>query len=112
MSHLKLHRTRRPSSKRADWSVVGNSVSQTKTCQECIDLLADYVDGALPAEVTSKLEEHMGDCQPCEDFLATYRSTTSVCRRVMARAMPDAIATKLRDFLRSEIGKDNQAGGH
>jgi anti-sigma factor RsiW len=85
-------------------------VSETKTCQDCIDLLADYVDGALSADLTSKLEEHIGGCQPCEDFLSTYRATTSVCRKAMARAMPATVATKLHAFLRQEIGKDKASG--
>ena len=86
-------------------------MSETKTCQDCIDLLTDYVDGALPANLKVKLEEHFGGCQPCEDFLATYRATTSVCRKVMARAMPESVATKLHAFLRNEIGKDKASGG-
>lgn len=86
-------------------------MSETKTCQDCIDLLADYVDGALPAHLREKLEAHFGGCQPCEDFLSTYRATTSVCRRVLARAMPDSVATKLHAFLRHEIEKDKASGG-
>ena len=85
-------------------------MSETKTCQDCIDLLADYVDGALPADLKSRLEEHFGGCQPCEDFLSTYRATTSVCRKVMARAIPESVAKKLHAFLRHEIGKDKASG--
>jgi anti-sigma factor RsiW len=85
-------------------------VSETKTCQDCIDLLADYVDETLPEDMKSRLEEHLGGCQPCEDFLSTYRATTSVCRKVMARSIPDSVATRLHAFLRQEIGKDKASG--
>ncbi len=85
-------------------------MSETKTCQDCIDLLADYVDGALPTELKAKLDAHFTACPPCEDFVATYRATTSVCRKVLARAMPDSVATKLHAFLRQEIGKDKASG--
>lgn len=77
------------------------------TCQDCIDLLLDYVDGALPGELKSRLEEHLEGCQPCEDFLKTYSVTMPVCRKAMARQMPESVATKLHQFLREEIGKDS-----
>jgi len=86
-------------------------LSHPKTCQECLDLLTDYVDGELPSDLQGRLEEHFGDCQPCEDFVATYRATSSVCRKVLARTMPESVAARLRSFLRSEIEKDKASGG-
>jgi anti-sigma factor RsiW len=66
-------------------------------------LLVDYVDGQLPDEVKTKLESHFHDCQPCEDFLATYRATTSVCRKALERSMPESVAARLHAFIRGEL---------
>lgn len=82
--------------------------STSVTCQDCIDLLLDLVEGELPVETKSRLEAHLTDCQPCEDFLKTYQATPSLCRRSMAKKMPESVSLKLHEFLRSEIGK---AGG-
>lgn len=81
-------------------------MSATSTCQDCIDLLLDYVDGELSAEAKAKLDEHFHGCQPCEDFLATYQATSTLCRRSLAKKMPESVAAKLHDFLRHEISKD------
>lgn len=84
-------------------------MSDSPTCQDCIDLLLDYVDGALSTDLKARLESHFQGCSPCEDFLATYRATTAVCQKVMAKQMPESVARKLKDFLRAEIGKDDTA---
>ena len=75
------------------------------TCRETIDLLVDYLDGELPAELRAHLEEHLGGCQPCEDFLATYRATVGVCQKVLKTKMPEELAGKLNNFLRVQMKK-------
>jgi anti-sigma factor RsiW len=79
------------------------------TCKECIDLLLDYVEGELPLDVRSRLESHMGGCEPCEQFLKTYQATPGLCRKALAAKMPDDFARKLTDFLRVEMQKDKKA---
>lgn len=81
-------------------------MSHASTCKECLDLLTDYVDGQLEPSVQQALDAHLHACPPCEDFVATYKATSSVCRKALARAMPESVASRLRDFLRSEITKD------
>jgi anti-sigma factor RsiW len=75
------------------------------TCRETIDLLLDYLDGELPAELRAHLEEHVGGCQPCEDFLTTYRATMGVCKKALKTKMPDDVAAKMNEFLRVHIKK-------
>lgn len=76
------------------------------TCRETIDLLLDYLDGELPAELRASLEEHLGGCQPCEDFLSTYRATMTVCKKALITKMPEDSAHKMRAFLREHICKE------
>lgn len=83
-------------------------MSESSTCQACLDLLLDYVEGHLSPDARARLESHFNDCQPCEDFLATYRATTNVCRKALERAIPESVANKLHAFLRAEIGKDQK----
>ena len=73
------------------------------TCKDCIDLLREYLDGELSDEFRSKLEMHLADCPPCEDFLKTYKATPGICKQALAASMPDQIASKLADFLRSHM---------
>lgn len=73
------------------------------TCKESIALMLEYLDGALTDELLTKLKEHLGGCTPCEEFLASYRATPQLCRKALARKMPDAVASKLTEFLRKEL---------
>lgn len=81
----------------------GDSSMTVPTCQDCLKLLLDYLDGELPAVMREKLEAHFGDCPPCEDFLESYRATPALCRKAMVRSIPEAVTHRLTEFLRREI---------
>lgn len=51
------------------------------TCREVIDFLMAYVDGELAADVRSEFERHLAVCQPCVDYLASYRRTLELERQ-------------------------------
>jgi len=74
-------------------------------CKESIAKMLEYLDGDLSAEMRERLDEHFGGCPPCEDFLKSYRATPTVCRKALAKKMPDEVANKLTDFLRAEMSK-------
>ncbi len=76
------------------------------TCRQTIDQLMDYLDGELPPELRAHLEEHLGGCQPCGDFLATYRATMGVCKKALKTKMPDEFVEQLTSFLRGHINKE------
>lgn len=75
------------------------------SCQDSIDLLLSYLDGDLPPEEAAHLEEHLGGCPPCIDFLRSYQKTPHLCRRALAHKMPQELSHKLTEFLRQKIGQ-------
>ncbi|MEW5740096.1 MAG: zf-HC2 domain-containing protein [Myxococcota bacterium] len=75
------------------------------SCRDSLQLLLDYAEGHLPEDVRARLERHFGDCQPCEDFLKTYRATPELCRKALEAKMPEAVARKLTAFLKKELGE-------
>ena len=44
-------------------------------CRELIDFLDRYIDGALPAPVAARFEEHLAVCEACVEYLHSYRET-------------------------------------
>ncbi len=72
-------------------------------CKDSINLLLDFLDGELSPEDTEHLREHLRGCSPCVDFLRTYKATPGLCKRAMAQRMPQEMASKLTEFLRSKI---------
>ena len=70
-------------------------------CASGIDLLTDYLEGALPAEVSADLETHVAGCPRCTAFLAAYRETPRILRDATAITMPPDLEKSLLDFLRA-----------
>lgn len=77
------------------------------TCKDAIDLLGAYLDGELEEKVKAALEEHLGACTPCVEFVATYRQTPALCKKALEAKMPKDLADSLKAFLR----KHTEAGG-
>jgi hypothetical protein len=41
-------------------------------CDECVELLVDYISGELPPDRARALEIHLDLCPPCVSFVNTY----------------------------------------
>lgn len=72
-------------------------------CKDSIEFLLEYLDGTLPEEEAKQLHEHLVGCSPCVDFLKTYKATPKLCKRAMAKSMPEEMAQELSKFLRSKL---------
>jgi len=72
-------------------------------CKDSINLLQDFLDGELSPEDAQHLKEHLQGCAPCVDFLRTYRATPGLCKKALAKKMPQEMSSKLTEFLRSKI---------
>ena len=68
-------------------------------CAECVDLLADYVDGALPPATAQRLEWHLQECPPCVAFVKTYKGTVDAARRLRQTTLPSELRDRLIAFL-------------
>jgi anti-sigma factor RsiW len=79
-----------------------DSVSHVARCDECVDLLVDYLEGALPADRARALEIHLELCPACWRFVNTYRGTVSIARDLPVDDIPPELAQRLIDFLKRE----------
>lgn len=71
-------------------------------CRDIVELLEDYLDGALDPETTSALEAHLADCQDCTAFINTYRGTVQSSRALSERQLPRELRERLITFLRRQ----------
>jgi anti-sigma factor RsiW len=49
-------------------------------CASGVELLMDYLEGLLPADVRAAVEEHVAGCPRCVAFLESYRETPRIWR--------------------------------
>jgi anti-sigma factor RsiW len=74
------------------------------TCQEFVEQVMDFLEGEVPDTLRITIEEHVGICSHCGQFLASYRATI-VITRALPRAtppMPPELEARLRALLQEE----------
>ena len=76
-----------------------DGASRNIGCNECMDLLADYVDGLLPREQALSLQGHIEGCPPCVAFVNTYKGTVNAAKRLRETALPPEVRERLMSFL-------------
>jgi anti-sigma factor RsiW len=72
-------------------------------CNECVELLGEYIEGTLSAEKSKALEDHLSTCPPCITFVRTYRATRRLCRAALAAEMPRELMSSLSSFLSRHV---------
>lgn len=73
------------------------------TCAEFVELVTDYLEGALDEEQRIALEFHMTYCTPCVVYLDQYRSaiTAAAGLREEAGGVPDQVLRGLVEAFRA-----------
>lgn len=57
-----------------------SSAKHLMSCREMADYLSDYLDGELEADLRALIDEHSGDCPPCEAFIRTLACVVETVR--------------------------------
>jgi anti-sigma factor RsiW len=70
-------------------------------CIELVELLTDYLEGALPPDEVAAVEFHLGICRACRTYLAQMRATIDALGSVPVESLPeeayDTLLTAFRD---------------
>lgn len=64
-------------------------------CQEVVEMVTDYIEGALSRRDRLRLEAHLADCPHCTEYLAQMRATI----RLTGRLASDDLTPAMRDDL-------------
>ena len=69
-------------------------------CREVVELLTEFLEGALAPEDRARLEQHLLVCPPCTQYLGQLRSTISQLGDLRAVPGPVAVAPAVLDAFR------------
>lgn len=75
-------------------------------CQEFVELVTDYLDGALPPHDVARLEAHLGDCEHCAHYFAQLEVTIELTARVPV----DPASPQLKDDLLDVFSRWHETG--
>ena len=70
------------------------------TCQELVELVTDYLEGALDEETADRFARHLSVCPGCEAYLNQMRETASLLGEIPVETLSDEMQTTLLDAFR------------
>ena len=59
------------------------------TCYEVIEIITDYLEGALPADDRRRVEEHLAICDGCTTYLEQMRDTIRLTGMLTEDQIPE-----------------------
>ena len=70
------------------------------TCRELVELVTDYLEGALPPDERARFEEHVMTCPSCHAHIDQMRRTIDVLGRVPEASLSQSAEQDLLDAFR------------
>lgn len=73
-------------------------------CVDFVELVTDYLEGALPTEQRLILERHLAFCAPCVDYLDQMRATMHATGTLQEHDVPEPVMESLLQAFREFPG--------
>jgi anti-sigma factor RsiW len=74
-------------------------------CQEWVEIVTDYLEGALPPRLQQAADEHLATCPHCREYLEQMRRAIAVSGALRDDDVPadvvDALTRAFADYRRS-----------
>ncbi len=75
----------------------------TIICQQWVELVTDYLEGALPRRTVRAIERHLSGCPHCTEYLAQMRRTIAISGALPEdHEVPDELIERLRRALEEQ----------
>lgn len=69
--------------------------TQALSCRELVELVTDYLEGALDEVELARFEQHLAGCSNCQEYLAQLRQTI----RITGTLRPDDLSAEAEEAL-------------
>ena len=75
--------------------------SREVACRQAVDLMTDYLEGALSPRDRDRFEAHLAECDHCVEYLAQIRATIAVAGHVEPDDLSEEALEELVGLYRS-----------
>jgi len=75
------------------------------SCQEVVELVTDYLEGAMPPAEIVRFEQHLSVCEGCVFYVEQIRMTIEAAGRIGEEDVPPEIREGLVDAFRDFNGQ-------
>jgi anti-sigma factor RsiW len=69
-------------------------------CQQVVELVTDYLEGALSAADRRRFDKHLAGCPHCTEYLAQMRETIRLAGRLTPEDLTPGMRSDLTDLYR------------
>ena len=69
--------------------------------REMVELMTDYLEGALSARDRARFEDHIAGCDGCRSYLEQMRSTMRLVGRIPNEPIPERLQEELMQAFRA-----------
>ena len=77
-----------------------NKQVEQLSCRELVELVTDYLEGALPVEERLRFEDHIARCGGCTIYLEQIRQTISLLGHLPEKALTTDAERELLEAFR------------
>ena len=70
-------------------------MAEPMTCKELVELVTEYLEGSLPENVRTQMDQHLAGCEGCTNYMEQMRKTI----RLTGELREESLSTQQRDDL-------------
>ena len=71
------------------------------TCRQVVELMTDYLEGALSVVERARFEDHIAGCDGCRAYLAQLQTARNIRGRLADEPVPATVEKELLEAFRS-----------
>lgn len=76
-------------------------MNQPLSCQELVELITNYLEGALSPVDRARFEQHISICEACTNYLSQMRRTIQLTGQLTPDSIPSVEQTELLTLFRN-----------
>lgn len=69
-------------------------------CQQVVEMVSDYLEGALSRSQRRRLEAHLAGCEHCSEYLDQMRATIALTGRLRSEDLTPEMREEFSDIYR------------
>jgi len=79
-------------------------VADSLPCQELVESVTDYLEGALLPEAGDRFEQHLAECPYCETYVDQIKLTIALAGKIRHDELSAVARAKLLEAFRTHRG--------
>ncbi len=77
------------------------TIGDDLTCQDLVEIITDYLEGALPPAERERFESHLRGCTGCRNYLGQMRLTIALAGRLAPEDLSPGVQSDLLTAFRT-----------